>query len=99
MLGDFQGTIQLVVSTDGTNSFASFIYENPDGIFSNVAHPDVDYEDDLEAVIGFDGGERSSGGDYGQLLLMANQSLRAINTFRIDGKHKILRATSSMFFS
>ena len=86
MLGDLQGTIQLVVSTDGENSFASFIYKNPHGIFLNVAEPDVDYEDEIEAVIGFDGGERSSGGDYGQLLLMSNRSLKTVNTFRIDGK-------------
>ncbi len=86
-LGDLQGTIQLVISTDGQNSFAKFVYANPVGIFDNVANPDVeeDTEIKLEAVIGFDGGERSSGADFGQYLLKSNKSLQAVHTFRIDG--------------
>ncbi len=87
-LGDLQGSIQLILSTDGKNSFASFAYEDPNAIYSNIINPDLDEktaEIGVEAVIGFDGGERSSGADFGQYLNRSNQSLQAIHTFRIDG--------------
>ncbi len=77
MLGKKQGSFQLVVSTDGENSFASFIYSDPGTIFSNVLS--------LKAVIGFDNGERITGSDYGLFLMKNNRTLPAVNTFRIDG--------------
>lgn len=75
--GDLRGTIQLVVSTDGENSFASFVYTDPETVSSNISDPQM-------AVIGFDGGD-ASGADFGAFLLRSNRNLQRMHTFRIDG--------------
>ncbi len=100
MLGDKQGSFQLVLSTDGKNSFASFVYSDPETIFSNVLEPELD-EDypliEVEASIGFDGGEGTLGADFGLFLKRNNRPLTAVNTFRIDGNIKY-RATIDIEF-
>lgn len=88
MLGDKQGSFQLVLSSDGENSFATFVYADPATVFHNVLEPELDEEYPLitvEASIGFDGGEKTSGADYGLFLMMNNQQLPHISSFRIDG--------------
>ena len=64
---------QLVLSTKGKTSFASFIYEDLEMVNSFISNNGIATE------IGFDAGDDSRG-------VKLSEVLRRVNTFRIDGK-------------
>jgi len=66
-------TFQVVLSTDGTASFAIFIYENITAIGDIVSHH--------MGSIGFDAGDQNRG-----VTLKNLDYIDSINVFRIDGK-------------
>ena len=67
---------QLVLSTEGKNSFASFIYEDLEIVNSFMSNNGIATE------IRFDAGDESRG----VKLSEDNYFLQGVNTFRIDGK-------------
>ena len=67
---------QLVLSTEGKTSFASFIYEDLEKVNSFISNSGI------AADIGFDAGDKSRG----VKLSEDNYFLQRVNTFRIDGK-------------
>ena len=67
---------QLVLSTKGKTSFASFIYEDLEMVNSFMSNNGIATE------TGFDAGDESRG----VKLSEDNYSIRRVNTFRIDGK-------------
>ena len=67
---------QLVLSTEGKTSFASFIYEDLETVNSFISNSEI------AAEIGFDAGDESRG----VKLSEDNYFLQGVNTFRIDGK-------------
>lgn len=82
IMSQIEDTFQVVISTDGHLSFAAFIYTHPLLIFSAI---DLD-PNTRSPIIGFDFGDRSKHADVGENLLLNNQTLEAVNIFRIDGK-------------
>ena len=71
-----QVRFQLIISTDGTTSFASFIYQEPERIRNLTSNGG------FAVKTGFDAGD----GNRGVTLSAENHSLQRVNTFRIDGK-------------
>ena len=69
-------SFQLVLSTDGKTSFASFIYEELE---------EAKFFNKNLAKIGFDAGDENRG----VKLSEDNHSLRGSNTFRIDGNYSL----------
>lgn len=75
-----QVTFQLVITTNGLASFATFIYHNNDAISS--------YIDSYSSLlnIGFDAGLEFDGfADFGTFVLNNGLALEVTNIFRIDG--------------
>ena len=64
---------QLVLSTEGKTSFASFIYEDLEKVNSFISNSGI------AADIGFDAGDKSRG-------VKLSEDIQRVNTFRIDGK-------------
>lgn len=72
-----QLTFQVVLSTDGRASFATFIYPN----ISNIR------QSSGRQVVGFNAGDRN------RLSNIAVNSLETVNLFRIDGTRHLQLAT------
>lgn len=78
-----ESTFQAVISTDGYISFVIFIYEDPAAVFSYVTS-------NSRAVIGFDLGNDDivTSADIGQFLNSNDETLGAVNVYRVDGKYE-----------
>ena len=83
-------SFQLVLSTEGKTSFASFIYEDLETVNSFISNSEI------AVGIGFHAGD----GSRGVKLSEKNHSLQGANTFHIDGKVLVteLLGTFQIFF-
>ena len=74
-----QISFQVVLSTDGKTSFATFLYDN---VIKNLLACDLNNSLDVlrRLTIGFNAGDRE------RFLNIPRSDLEEINVFRIDGK-------------